>query len=48
MPACHALKVIDDRPFQIFVVKLLEDPFGRAVSVDWVLTLFKLLQALED
>src|SRR6267378_4203662 len=47
MSARHALKEIDDRPIQIFVPKLAENPTGWAVPVQRVLTVLKPLQALE-
>src|SRR6266851_3731430 len=47
MPARHALKVIDDRPVQIFVAKPGENPAGWAVPVQRMLTILKPLQALE-
>src|SRR5215468_2026247 len=47
MPARHALKVIDDRPIQIFVAKLAEHPTGWAVPVQRVLTVLEPLQAPE-
>jgi hypothetical protein len=47
MPAHYALKVSDDRPIDIFVAKLRENPTGWAVPVQGVLTILKPLQALE-
>jgi len=44
MSARHALKVIDDRPIQIFVAKPREDPAGGAVPVQRVLTVLEPLQ----
>jgi hypothetical protein len=46
MPARHALKMIDDRPIQIFVAKPGENPAGGAVPVERVLTVLEPLQAL--
>jgi hypothetical protein len=46
MPARHALKVIDDRPIQILVAKPRENPAGRAVPVQRMLTVLEPPQAL--
>src|SRR5262249_16176494 len=43
----HALKVIDDRPIQVFVAKLAEHPMGWAVPVQRARTVLKPLQPLE-
>ena len=45
MPARRALKVIDDRPIQIFVANPGENAAGGAVPVQRVLTVLKPQQA---
>jgi hypothetical protein len=45
MPARNALKVVDDRPIQIFVAKPGENPAGRAIPVQRVLAGLKPLEA---
>ena len=47
MPAHYSLKMSNDRPIQIFVVKPGENPTGWTVPVQPVLTILKPLQALE-
>ena len=45
MQVRHALKVIDDRPIQIFIAKLDENPAGWAFPVQRVRSVLKPLQA---
>jgi hypothetical protein len=37
----YALKLTDDRTIQIFVAKLVANPAGWAIPVQWVLTALK-------
>jgi hypothetical protein len=46
LPARYALKVSDDRPIQIFIVKPGENTAGWAVPIQGVLTILKPVQGL--